>query len=192
MLLLWMHSDVALTDCIIYLVQVFSKDWRQSRPSTPSVRNEPFLLSFPLNVAHIQSLTPFHFPLLLYCRTTGPANQSWDRWFEGPQDLRRCRCWFLWSLAVTSRPQGRRKETIVGYDWVVHHLSSPQDKGYPFGSRRLLFSLIADLNHKLCGSNDMKRLTLEDRRSIILEVDWSLFYNMSSVPNSADWWFVWP
>uniref|UniRef100_A0A0A8XN95 G protein gamma domain-containing protein n=1 Tax=Arundo donax TaxID=35708 RepID=A0A0A8XN95_ARUDO len=27
--------------------------------------------------------------------TTGPANQSWDRWFEGPQDLRRCKCWFL-------------------------------------------------------------------------------------------------
>ncbi|KAK3149931.1 hypothetical protein QOZ80_3AG0224970 [Eleusine coracana subsp. coracana] len=27
--------------------------------------------------------------------TTGPANQSWDRWFEGPQELRRCTCWFL-------------------------------------------------------------------------------------------------
>ncbi|TVU46049.1 hypothetical protein EJB05_05567, partial [Eragrostis curvula] len=27
--------------------------------------------------------------------TTGPSNQSWDRWFEGPQDLRRCKCWFL-------------------------------------------------------------------------------------------------
>ncbi|XP_062211872.1 guanine nucleotide-binding protein subunit gamma 1 [Phragmites australis] len=27
--------------------------------------------------------------------TTGPADQSWDRWFEGPQDLRRCKCWFL-------------------------------------------------------------------------------------------------
>ncbi|XP_006650324.1 guanine nucleotide-binding protein subunit gamma 1 [Oryza brachyantha] len=27
--------------------------------------------------------------------TTGPACQSWDRWFEGPQDLRRCKCWFL-------------------------------------------------------------------------------------------------
>ncbi|KAG8062804.1 hypothetical protein GUJ93_ZPchr0003g17330 [Zizania palustris] len=27
--------------------------------------------------------------------TPGPACQSWDRWFEGPQDLRRCKCWFL-------------------------------------------------------------------------------------------------
>ncbi|CAD6205902.1 unnamed protein product [Miscanthus lutarioriparius] len=27
--------------------------------------------------------------------STGPMNQSWDRWFEGPQDLRRCKCWFL-------------------------------------------------------------------------------------------------
>ncbi|XP_073354276.1 guanine nucleotide-binding protein subunit gamma 1 isoform X2 [Aegilops tauschii subsp. strangulata] len=27
--------------------------------------------------------------------TTGAAYQSWDRWFEGPQDLRRCKCWFL-------------------------------------------------------------------------------------------------
>ncbi|XP_052145942.1 guanine nucleotide-binding protein subunit gamma 1 [Oryza glaberrima] len=27
--------------------------------------------------------------------TNGPACQSWDRWFEGPQDLRRCKCWFL-------------------------------------------------------------------------------------------------
>ncbi|PAN46045.1 hypothetical protein GQ55_9G154400 [Panicum hallii var. hallii] len=27
--------------------------------------------------------------------TMGPVNQSWDRWFEGPQDLRRCKCWFF-------------------------------------------------------------------------------------------------
>ncbi|KAM0853685.1 hypothetical protein ACQ4PT_050916 [Festuca glaucescens] len=27
--------------------------------------------------------------------TSGAAYQSWDRWFEGPQDLRRCKCWFL-------------------------------------------------------------------------------------------------
>ncbi|CAM0875793.1 unnamed protein product [Alopecurus aequalis] len=27
--------------------------------------------------------------------TTGAAYQSWDRWFEGPQDLRTCKCWFL-------------------------------------------------------------------------------------------------
>uniref|UniRef100_A0ACD6A5M2 Uncharacterized protein n=1 Tax=Avena sativa TaxID=4498 RepID=A0ACD6A5M2_AVESA len=27
--------------------------------------------------------------------TTGAVYQSWDRWFEGPQDLRMCRCWFL-------------------------------------------------------------------------------------------------
>ncbi|XP_020573075.1 guanine nucleotide-binding protein subunit gamma 1-like isoform X2 [Phalaenopsis equestris] len=24
--------------------------------------------------------------------THGPVNPSWDRWFEGPQDSRRCRC----------------------------------------------------------------------------------------------------
>ncbi|CAL9144029.1 unnamed protein product [Musa hybrid cultivar] len=27
--------------------------------------------------------------------TTGPANTSWDRWFEGPQDTQGCRCWIL-------------------------------------------------------------------------------------------------
>ncbi|PNT74404.1 hypothetical protein BRADI_1g14140v3 [Brachypodium distachyon] len=27
--------------------------------------------------------------------TTGVAYQSWDRWFEGPEDLRRCKCWCL-------------------------------------------------------------------------------------------------
>ncbi|XP_073005469.1 guanine nucleotide-binding protein subunit gamma 1-like isoform X1 [Typha latifolia] len=27
--------------------------------------------------------------------TSGPANASWDRWFEGPQDLHGCRCWIM-------------------------------------------------------------------------------------------------
>ncbi|CAM0883784.1 unnamed protein product [Alopecurus aequalis] len=27
--------------------------------------------------------------------TTGAAYHSWDRWFEGSQDLRTCKCWFL-------------------------------------------------------------------------------------------------
>ncbi|XP_077243037.1 guanine nucleotide-binding protein subunit gamma 1-like [Tasmannia lanceolata] len=27
--------------------------------------------------------------------TNGPANPSWDRWFEGPQESRNCRCWIL-------------------------------------------------------------------------------------------------
>ncbi|KAM7462883.1 hypothetical protein LguiA_031004 [Lonicera macranthoides] len=27
--------------------------------------------------------------------TNGPANPSWDRWFEGPQDQSGCRCWIL-------------------------------------------------------------------------------------------------
>ncbi|XP_044486038.1 guanine nucleotide-binding protein subunit gamma 1-like [Mangifera indica] len=27
--------------------------------------------------------------------TTGPSNPSWDRWFEGPQESRGCRCWIL-------------------------------------------------------------------------------------------------
>ncbi|KAE8679628.1 Guanine nucleotide-binding protein subunit gamma 1 [Hibiscus syriacus] len=27
--------------------------------------------------------------------TNGPINPSWDRWFEGPQDLPGCRCWML-------------------------------------------------------------------------------------------------
>ncbi|XP_030543459.1 guanine nucleotide-binding protein subunit gamma 2 isoform X2 [Rhodamnia argentea] len=27
--------------------------------------------------------------------TTGPLNPSWDRWFEGPQDSKRCSCWIL-------------------------------------------------------------------------------------------------
>ncbi|PWA91898.1 G-protein gamma subunit 2 [Artemisia annua] len=28
-------------------------------------------------------------------RTNGPANPSWDRWFEGPPDKSGCRCWIL-------------------------------------------------------------------------------------------------
>ncbi|KAK6929891.1 G-protein gamma-like domain [Dillenia turbinata] len=27
--------------------------------------------------------------------TNGPANPSWDRWFEGPQESKGCRCWIL-------------------------------------------------------------------------------------------------
>ncbi|GAB4843301.1 Guanine nucleotide-binding protein subunit gamma 2 [Ancistrocladus abbreviatus] len=27
--------------------------------------------------------------------TNGPVNPSWDRWFEGPQDSKGCRCWIL-------------------------------------------------------------------------------------------------
>ncbi|XP_021751738.1 guanine nucleotide-binding protein subunit gamma 2-like [Chenopodium quinoa] len=27
--------------------------------------------------------------------TIGPVNPSWDRWFEGPQDSRGCRCWIF-------------------------------------------------------------------------------------------------
>lgn len=27
--------------------------------------------------------------------TTGPINPFWDRWFEGPQDSKGCRCWIL-------------------------------------------------------------------------------------------------
>ncbi|XP_077248015.1 guanine nucleotide-binding protein subunit gamma 1-like [Tasmannia lanceolata] len=27
--------------------------------------------------------------------TNGPVNPSWDRWFEGPQELQGCRCWIL-------------------------------------------------------------------------------------------------
>lgn len=27
--------------------------------------------------------------------THGPVNPSWDRWFEGPQDSKGCRCWIL-------------------------------------------------------------------------------------------------
>ncbi|GAB2294639.1 Guanine nucleotide-binding protein subunit gamma 2 [Dionaea muscipula] len=27
--------------------------------------------------------------------TNGPLHPSWDRWFEGPQDSKGCRCWIL-------------------------------------------------------------------------------------------------
>ncbi|MED6144159.1 Guanine nucleotide-binding protein subunit gamma 2 [Stylosanthes scabra] len=27
--------------------------------------------------------------------TIGPLNPSWDRWFEGPQESKGCRCWIL-------------------------------------------------------------------------------------------------
>ncbi|XP_058084688.1 guanine nucleotide-binding protein subunit gamma 1 isoform X3 [Magnolia sinica] len=27
--------------------------------------------------------------------TNGPADPSWDRWFEGPQESQGCRCWIL-------------------------------------------------------------------------------------------------
>ncbi|XP_010107736.2 guanine nucleotide-binding protein subunit gamma 2 [Morus notabilis] len=27
--------------------------------------------------------------------TYGPINPLWDRWFEGPQDSKGCRCWIL-------------------------------------------------------------------------------------------------
>ncbi|CAA6667220.1 unnamed protein product [Spirodela intermedia] len=27
--------------------------------------------------------------------TNGPVNQSWERWFEGPQESQSCRCWIL-------------------------------------------------------------------------------------------------
>lgn len=32
-------------------------------------------------------------PLLL--ETAGHISPSWDRWFEGPQDVKGCRCWIL-------------------------------------------------------------------------------------------------
>ncbi|CAL9135626.1 hypothetical protein MUK42_06366 [Musa troglodytarum] len=28
--------------------------------------------------------------------TTGSTSTSWDRWFEGPQDMPGCRCWVFW------------------------------------------------------------------------------------------------
>ncbi|XP_047323618.1 guanine nucleotide-binding protein subunit gamma 2-like [Impatiens glandulifera] len=27
--------------------------------------------------------------------TNGPINPLWDRWFEGPQESKGCRCWIL-------------------------------------------------------------------------------------------------
>ncbi|KAH7652278.1 Exonuclease VII small subunit protein [Dioscorea alata] len=27
--------------------------------------------------------------------TIGPVNPTWNRWFEGPQDLQGCKCWIL-------------------------------------------------------------------------------------------------
>ncbi|KAF3456919.1 hypothetical protein FNV43_RR01573 [Rhamnella rubrinervis] len=27
--------------------------------------------------------------------THGPINPTWDRWFEGPQESKGCRCWIL-------------------------------------------------------------------------------------------------
>ncbi|KAL9228673.1 hypothetical protein vseg_004226 [Gypsophila vaccaria] len=27
--------------------------------------------------------------------TSAPINAAWDRWFEGPQDSKGCRCWIL-------------------------------------------------------------------------------------------------
>ncbi|KAI0497737.1 hypothetical protein KFK09_020971 [Dendrobium nobile] len=27
--------------------------------------------------------------------THGPANTTWDKWFEGPPDSRHCKCWIL-------------------------------------------------------------------------------------------------
>ncbi|EYU26968.1 hypothetical protein ABFS83_07G037600 [Erythranthe nasuta] len=27
--------------------------------------------------------------------TIGPINPMWDRWFEGPQESTKCRCWIL-------------------------------------------------------------------------------------------------
>ncbi|KAK9727141.1 hypothetical protein RND81_05G260800 [Saponaria officinalis] len=27
--------------------------------------------------------------------TAAPLNAAWDRWFEGPQDSKGCRCWIL-------------------------------------------------------------------------------------------------
>ncbi|KMS95256.1 hypothetical protein BVRB_010590 [Beta vulgaris subsp. vulgaris] len=31
----------------------------------------------------------------LLSETIGPVNPSWDRWFEGPQDSKGCRCWIF-------------------------------------------------------------------------------------------------
>ncbi|KAL9262705.1 Guanine nucleotide-binding protein subunit gamma 2-like protein [Drosera capensis] len=38
-------------------------------------------------LAHVQTRPD---PLLLV--TNGPLHPSWDRWFEGPEDSRSCRC----------------------------------------------------------------------------------------------------
>ncbi|ESQ47566.1 hypothetical protein EUTSA_v10022265mg [Eutrema salsugineum] len=29
------------------------------------------------------------------CRTTGPVNATWDQWFEGPKEAKRCGCSIL-------------------------------------------------------------------------------------------------
>ncbi|KAJ3674730.1 hypothetical protein LUZ60_005346 [Juncus effusus] len=36
-----------------------------------------------------------HQPDPLLPITNGPSSPSWDRWFEGPQQSRRCKCWII-------------------------------------------------------------------------------------------------
>lgn len=76
-------------------MQVLRQCWQQTRSSSSRV----ILLLFSDSFISIdcEMIRSDMFAFVTTCRTTGPVNATWDQWFEGPKEAKRCGCSILWS-----------------------------------------------------------------------------------------------